>query len=250
MREFLAGAILLGLAVTPAVALEVVTPPVLAHAGLTEQAGAFAAASGGKVSVRATELLKVPQAARGAATDIVFATPDLLAGMGADIAPGSVVKIGRVNISLAVRAGAPHPDISTVARLAAVLRAAGGVVYSNPDPKRGSMGAAMIDRLLKRPEFAGVHRVISSKGNGASGLINGEGDMALQFESEVLPHRELEVVAALPAGLGAYVDISAAVMAKAADPAGAKAFIAFLKRPEAAAVWKSHGLAPALAPAP
>lgn len=248
MRGFPAAAVLLALAAIPAAALEVVSPPVLAHAGLAEQAAAFGQAHGDKVTVRAVELLKVAQTARGAPTDVVFATPDILKGMGADIVSAGIAPVGRVNIVLAVPRGGPHPDISTVEKLAAVLRGARGVVYSNPDPARGSLGAAIIDRMLRRPEFSGVRRVISSKGNGASGLINGEGDMALQFESEILPHKELEVVAALPAGLGAHVDISAAVMARAADPAQARAFIASILRPEAAGVWKAHGLVPASAP--
>jgi molybdate transport system substrate-binding protein len=239
-----AGIFAASLVTMPARALEVVSPPVLANAGLKDQTDAFAAATGAKVAVRTIELLKVSETAKSAPTDVVFTTANLLEGMRADIAPGSVVKIGRVNICLAVRAGTPHPDISTLGKLVAALKSAKGVVYSNPDPARGSLGALMIDKLLKRPEFAGVHGVISSKGNGASGLINGEGDMALQFESEILPHKELEVVGALPDELGAYVDISAAAMARAEDPAQANAFTAFIVRPEAAAIWKAHGLNP------
>jgi molybdate transport system substrate-binding protein len=244
MKKLLFAAILLAIAAVPAAALEVVSPPVVANAGLKDQGDAFSAATGTRIEVRTIELLKVPETARAAPTDLVFATPDLLDSMAADLAPGSIEKIGRVNICLAVRAGSPHPDISTLPKLVAALKSAHGVVYSNPDPARGSLGAAIIDKLLKRPEFDGVHRVISSKGNGSAGLINGEGDMALQFESEILPHKELEVVGALPEELGAYVDISAAAMASATDPAHAKAFAAFLVRPEAARIWKAHGLNP------
>ena len=105
--------------------------------------------------------------------------------------------------------------------------------------------------MLKRPEFAGVNKVISTKGdgsgviNGATGLMNNEGDMALQFESEILIHKELEVVSILPDELGGYVDLSGAVMARAADPVQAKAYIAFITRPDAAGIWKAHGLYPA-----
>ena len=151
--------------------------------------------------------------------------------------------MGRVHIGLAVKAGAPHPDISTTPKLIAALKSAKiGVSYSNPDPARGSMVAKMVDALLKRPEFAGVHGVPSSKGNGVSGLMNGEGDMALQLESEILPHKEVELVGHLPDDLKAYIDISVAVSSKAADPAGAKAFIDFVTRPQAYAVWEAKGM--------
>lgn len=226
----------------PALALDAVAPPVLSNAGLKDLTDAY---TGAKVTTRTVELMNVAQTAQSAPTDVVFNTADHLDGMKADIAPGSIVKIGRVNIVLAVRAGSPHPDISTAAKLIAVLKSAKNVVHSNPDPVHGSLSASLIDQLLKRPEFAGVHNTISTKGNGAAGLINGEGDMTLQFESEVLPHKELEVVGALPVALGAYADLAAGVMAKAADPAGAKAYIAFVTRPDADPVWKSHGLTPA-----
>src|SRR6185436_20955094 len=135
-----------------------------------------------------------------------------------------------------------HPDISTLPKFIAALKSAKGVTYSNPDPARGSMVAKMAHAMMQRPDFAGVHGVISSKGNGVSGLINGEGDMALQLESEILPHKEVELVASLPADLKAYIDISVAISSKAANTAGAKDFIAFVMRPQSAAFWKSKGL--------
>ena len=145
-------------------------------------------------------------------------------------------------IGLAVPAGAPHPDISTPAKLIAALQSFRGVVYSNPDPARGSLGAIMIDRLLKRPDFAGVHGVISSKGNGASGLMNGEGDSALQFESEILPHKEIELVGPLPQELGAFVDISVAALQKSPHPAEAQAFMEYVTAAQSAPVWAAGGL--------
>jgi molybdate transport system substrate-binding protein len=162
------------------------------------------------------------------------------------LAPGDMANapasLGRVHIGLAVKAGAPHPDISTLPKFIAALKSAKGVVYSNPDPARGSMVARMADALLKRPDFAGVHGVISSKGNGVGGLINGEGDMALQLISEILPRKEVELVGPLPDELNAYMDISVAVSSKAADPAGAKAFITFVMSPDAYRVWNAKGL--------
>jgi molybdate transport system substrate-binding protein len=224
--------------------IEILTPPVVDNAGLKNVAAAFTQATGTQVTIRAMELLKIPQNAATQTADIVFLTPDLMDGLSRsnNVKRGSVTDVGRVNIGLAVRAGTPHPGIGTVGKLIAALKASQGVVYSNPDPARGSLGAIMIDRLLKRPEFAGVHGVISSKGNGASGLINGEGDIALQFESEILPHREIELVGSLPEELGAFVDISAAVLEKSAHPAEAQAFIQYIASRQSAPLWKAGGL--------
>jgi molybdate transport system substrate-binding protein len=227
------------LLVTPALALEVVSPAVTIP-GLTDLITGY----GSKVNVRTTELLNVQKTAEAAPTDLVFSTAELMDGMKTDIAPGSVQKIGRARVVLAVRAGSPHPDISTVPKFIAVLKSAQNVVHSDLDPARGSLAARLVDQLLKRPEFAGVHHSTSHHVNGVGGLIAGEGDMALQFESEVLPLKELEVVAPVPAELGAYADLVVGAMANAPDAAGAKAFISYITRPQAVAVWKARGLTP------
>jgi molybdate transport system substrate-binding protein len=241
-------AILLGLLLTPAAQaaeLQVLTPPVVYNAGLKELAEDFTRQTGTQVKLTVGELLKIPERVHTEPTDVFFLEPDLLAALSPDdigkaVAPA---RLGRVNIGLAVKAGAPHPDISTTPKLIAALKSAKvGVSYSNPDPARGSMVAKMVDAMLKRPEFAGVHGVISSKGNGVSGLMNGEGDMALQLESEILPHKEVELVGSLPADLKAYIDISVAISSKATQTEAAKAFIAFVTRSQAAAFWKSKGL--------
>jgi len=228
---------------TRAAELQVLTPPVVYNAGLKELAEDFTKQTGIGAALKVGELLKIPNMVHDQATDVFFLETDLMAALppGDRVAPP--VELGRVHIGLAVKAGAPHPDISTVPKLVAALKSAKvGVSYSNPDPARGSMVAKMVDAMLKRPEFAGVHGVISSKGNGVSGLINGEGDMALQLESEILDHKEVELAGSLPDELKAYIDISVAVSSKAADPADAKAFIAFVTRPQASALWKAKGL--------
>ena len=223
--------------------LQVLTPPVVYNAGLKELAEDFTKQTGTQVTLKVGELLKISSMVHDQATDVFFLETDLMGALPPGDRAAPAAELGRVHIGLAVKAGAPHPDISTVPKLVAVLKSAKvGVAYSNPDPARGSMVAKMVDTMLKRPEFAGVHGVISSKGNGVSGLINGEGDMALQLESEILDHKEVELAGSLPDELKAYIDISVAVSSKAADPADAKAFIAFVTRPGASALWKAKGL--------
>ena len=225
--------------------LRILAPPVVYNAGLKELAEDFTRQTGTRVDITVGELLKIPARVHTESTDVFFLEPAQMASLeaGDTSAAQPPLDMGRVHIGLAVKAGAPHPDISTTPKLVAALKSAKvGIAYSNPDPARGSMVAKMVDALLKRPEFAGVHGVISSKGNGVSGLINGEGDMALQLESEILDHKEVELVGSLPDALKAYIGISVAISSKAADPAGAKAFVAFITRPDAYATWKAKGL--------
>jgi len=51
------------------------------------------------------------------------------------------------------------------------------------------MQAVIIDGILKRPEFAGVHVVPVAKGEGAGALARGEGDMAIQLVPEISTSR-------------------------------------------------------------
>ena len=111
-------------------------------------------------------MLKIPDRVHSEPTDVFFLEPELMGPLAHGDTAGPATALGQVHIGLAVKAGAPHPDISTTPKLIAALKSAKGVVYSNPDPARGSMVAKMVDALLKRPDFAGVHGVISSKGNG------------------------------------------------------------------------------------
>ena len=145
--------------------------------------------------------------------------------------PAMRVHLGRMQIGLAVAKGAPHPDISTVAKLAAALKAAQLVVYT--DPANGSLQARMIDALLNRPEFAGIHKQVSSKGNGIAALARGDGDMALQLVCEILDRPETELVGALPAALNASIDADAAVLSGAPHPKEAAAYLKHITEPDA-----------------
>lgn len=237
-------AFVLGVSSVSAAELHILTPPVIDNAGLKELAAAYTAKTGVTVTIAVDEMLKIADRTRAEPQDVVFLDSKLLAPLAQDGSASNVTPIGRVHIGLAVMAGRPHPDIATVPKLIAVLRGARAVVYSNPDPARGSLVARMVDTLLKRPEFAGVKTAISMQGNAVSGLIRGEGDMALQFETEILPRKEVELVGSLPEELGEYLDLSGAVSARAADRAGAEVFLRFVKSADAAAVWKVRGLAP------
>jgi ABC-type molybdate transport system substrate-binding protein len=106
-----------------------------------------------------------------------------------------------------------------------------------------SMEAGMIDRPLKRAEFAGVHAVVSTKGEGGQALARGQGDMALQLVCEIYPYPQISLVGPLPPELNAHIDSAIAVTSRGADPKDALAFIQFITRPEAASVWKAKGLA-------
>lgn len=59
---------------------------------------------------------------------------------------------------------------------------------------------------------------------------------------EILPYKEIELVGPLPRDLAAWIDMATAVSTRSTNPDAALAFIRYVTRPEAAAVWKAKGL--------
>ncbi|HEY2011556.1 MAG TPA: substrate-binding domain-containing protein [Rhizomicrobium sp.] len=225
--------------------INVFTPGVVYNAGIQDLAAAYTRETGIKVTIKAEGMGQlVNDVKKGTPiADIVVAPVSFMDGMQADgtVVSGTAADIGRVHVGLAVKKGAPHPDISTPARLGAALKAGGVVMYSNP--AGGSMEARIIDDMLHQyPYFQGVRTKISTKGEGGEALVRGEGDMALQLICEVLNHPELELVGTVPEELHAYIDTSVAVSARSAQADAARAFIAYMLRSDHAALWKSKGL--------
>jgi molybdate transport system substrate-binding protein len=225
--------------------IRVLSPGVVFNAGLLDLASDFTAKTGVKVLVLPDLMGRIESDinTREPAPDLVVLPMDLMgtAALKAEVDGKTFTPLGRVEVGLAVKAGAPHPDISTVEKLAAVLKGAQEVVYSNPAGGM-SMEAGIIDGLLKRPEFSGVHAVVSAKGEGGQALARGQGDMALQLVCEIYPYPQISLVGPLPPELGAHIDSAIAVTSRGADPKDALEFIRFITRPEATPVWKKKGL--------
>lgn len=225
--------------------IRVMAPGVIYNAGILDLAAAYTKETGKKVAVVSVGMGGIVNAIKTAnpPADVIMLPFELMSTLSLDngVVPGTFAPLGRSEMGLAVRAGVPHPDISTVEKLAAVLRNAKAVMRSNP--AGGSMVAKVIeDKVIKRPEFAGVNSPVSTQGEGGQALARGEGDLAIQAICEILPYKQLELVAALPRELAAWIDMSTAVSARAGHRDDAAAFIKYLLRPESNTVWKTKGL--------
>ena len=225
--------------------VRVMVPGIVYSAGLLDLAAAYTKETGKKVAVASVGMGNIVNAVKTAnpAADVVSLPFELMSTLSLDggIVPGTFMPLGRSEMGLAVHSGAVHPDISTVEKLAIALRAAKAVMRSNP--AGGSMVAKVIeDKVIKRPELAGVNSPISTQGEGARALERGEGDMAIQAISEILPSQQIELVGPLPRELAAWIDMSLAVSARSAHREDALAFLKYLLRPDSTAVWKSKGL--------
>jgi len=225
--------------------IRVLVPGIVYNSGLLDLAAAYTKETGKKVAVTLIGMGGIVNAVRTAnpPADVVSLPFDLMTTLSLDgiIVPGTFLPLGRSEMGIAVRAGSPHPDISTVEKLAAALRSAKEVMRSNP--AGGSMVAKVIeDKVIKRPELAGVNSRVSTQGEGGQALARGEGDMAIQAICEILPYKQIELVAPLPRELAAWIDMSAAVSSRGAHREDGLAFLKYLLRPESTTVWKTKGL--------
>lgn len=224
--------------------IRMITPGVVFSSGLPDLAAAFTKETGKTVGITTVGMGTIVEeiGKRTPPPDVIalpFQLMNTLALEGGVVA-GTMEPLGRHRMGLAVRAGAPKPDISTVEKFAAALKGAKAVMRSNPASR--TMVALLIDDVLKRPEFAGVNAPPSSKGEGGQALARGEGDMAIQTVSQILPYKEIELVGPLPKELGAWIDTMIAVSSRATHPDDARALIRHLLRPESNEVWKPKGM--------
>src|SRR4029079_16600253 len=150
-------------------------------------------------------LVKNTSTAAAKPPDVIMLPFELMSTLSLDggVKAGTVTPVGRAEMGLAVPAGAKHPDISTVEKLAAALRSAKAVMRSNP--AGGSMVARVIEQnVIKRSEFAGVNSPASTRGEGGQALVRAEADMALKVICEILPDKEIGLVVPLPRELAAW----------------------------------------------
>jgi len=183
----------------------------------------------------------------GAAGDLVILTAeavDDLIKKGA-VAAGSRVDIASSGIGIAVRKGAPRPDVSTAAALKRALIAAKKVSYSSVGASGIYFANTVVPRLGIQDEMK--TRTLMPKPGSFVGplLASGEADIGFQQISELMPVPGIDIVGPLPPELQKMTVFSAGLSAAAKAPDAAKALAAYLAAPAALPVMKKHGLEPA-----
>ena len=142
---------------------------------------------------------------------------------------------------VAVRKGAPKPDISSPEALKRTLLAARSITYG-----RGA-GSEHFEKVLER---LGIANDVKSKiVRGAPGdtgvrVANGEAEIGVTLLPVLIPVAGIEIVGPLPGDLQDTLVFSAAIMAGTKEPAASKAFIDFFRTPEAASVLRTKGMEP------
>lgn len=214
--------------------------PNIVNGPLTKLAEAWTAETGNKVTFAGFNVGRIRTAVgKNDPGDAVIAPTSDFTDFSPKLTPGSQRALGRIVFGVVVKAGGPHPDISSHAKFVAVVKQAGVLAYA--DPKVGSLTGAMVEDMLKRPEFAGVEaRPI--KGMIGDAIVRGDAEFGGGALTEELMAKGAEVVGLFPEDLGLHVDMSAAVLKVSANPSDAQAFLRYVTRPEAQAVWKAGGI--------
>ena len=157
------------------------------------------------------------------------------------IAPGSSVNLATCGVGVAVKAGAPRPDLSSGEALKRAVLAAISIVYSH-----GPSGI-YLERLFERMGIADEirHKVRRVQGQ-PSGAVVAEGEAELGFQQvcELLPVPGIDFVGPLPPDIQEITTFTAGVHAKSREPEAAKALLAFFTSAEAAPVIRSKGMEP------
>ena len=151
--------------------------------------------------------------------------------------PETITPIGRALFGLSVKAGSPHPDISTIKKFATVLRASGGIGY----PTGTSLSGTMVAKMLTRPEFKGI-KGLPLRANAASVVSTGLAQYGGGTASEELSDPGAELAGVFPAGLDMHIDFTAAVIARTSSPADAESFLHFITSHEAMLDWHDCGI--------
>lgn len=158
------------------------------------------------------------------------------------IAPGSRRDLARCGAGVAVRAGAPRPDVSSVDAFKRALIEAKSIAHTTS----GASGM----HLMRVVERLGIAQQVQAKARTQPGglvgeiLARGEAELAVQQIPELLAVPGLDFVGPLPPEIQITSVVSAAIFTRAAQPAAARALLEFLSTPAAARAFQASGLEP------
>jgi len=157
----------------------------------------------------------------------------------------SLANVAGTPVSMAARAGAPKPDISTVDAFKQTLLNARSIVYA--DPAKGGASGVYFARVLDRLGIAEQMKPKTILVPGAQApevVAKGEAELGVAQGSEIVPVAGAQLVGPLPGEFASMTVFTAGIGAGSKAPDPAKELIKFMTGQEAAARFKAKGFEP------
>jgi molybdate transport system substrate-binding protein len=201
----------------------------------------FESATGNKVKVSFKGGPAILADVKQGAADLAITDSELvdeLAKSG-DVAGDGKTLLMISKVGIAVKAGAPKPDVSTPDKLKAALLAAKTVGYSQGASGRHFL--TVIEKLGIADAVKAKAVVVQGRPVGAA-IASGEAEIGLQQVAELRPVTGVDQFAELPPELQKQIPYSAGIAAKAKDPTTARALVSFLRSQPALDVLKRKGM--------
>jgi molybdate transport system substrate-binding protein len=161
------------------------------------------------------------------------------------IGASGLVNVAGTPVSVAARAGAPKPDISTVDAFKQTLLNARSIVYA--DPARGGASGVYFARVLDRlgiAEQMNAKTILVPGAQAAEVVAKGEAELGVAQASEIVPVAGAQLVGPLPGEFASMTVFTAGIGAVSESPDPANELIKFLTGPEAAGRFKAKGFEP------
>lgn len=203
--------------------------------------------TGGRAAIEAVGGVDAAKRVRaGEPFDVVCLAADVMAKLEAEgfLAPQSTAGFVRSPMALAVKAGAPRPDVGDPAAVKAAILAARSVGFST-----GPSGAHLVQVMTSwglDPAGEAPRFVQAKPGVPVAALVaNGEAEIGVQQLSELMGEPGIDVVGLVPAPIQSVTTFSIGVGAGSARPTDARGLIAFLNAPGAAETKRRLGMEPA-----
>jgi molybdate transport system substrate-binding protein len=211
---------------------------------LNEIAAQFEKTTGHKVTIRygtAPELIKI---ATTTAFDFAVTPSEVfkIEGAAARLDPGPTVDIAHVGLGVAVPAGFPKPDIGTPEALKQALLAA-RTVATLPASAAGAQVMKLFEKLSVANEVKAKLQAAANPVKLVEIMASDQAEIGI-FITNVLTANGLDVVGPVPAELDYVLTYTSGIARDAAQPVIAKAFLDYLRSPQAKAVLKARGLTP------
>jgi len=161
---------------------------------------------------------------------------------GGKVVAGSRVDLAKSGVGVAVKAGAPKPDISTTDALKKTLLSAKSIGYSTGPS--GVYVAGLFQRMGIADEIKGKLKQTPTGVFVGSIIASGEAEIGFQQVSELSHFPGIDYVGPLPADIQLFTTFSSGLMVAAKEAEAAKALVKFVTTPAAAAAYKKRGMEP------